>query len=266
MQKEGEKTRRYFAPALEKGLDILEALASADVPLSLTELASVLKRTPSELFRMLNLLEQRAYVHRDSISNSYELTLKLHELAHTHSPVDLLLKAASLPTRTLTQLLRESCHLSVLSVGKLMVVFQAESPEPVRLSVEVGYRALPLSTASGRLLVAFLPDAEREAFLDRDELFQKYSRAERNRCLADLETVRRQGFLVAESSRRSGLDVACVVGSPRVRVIAALGIPFLPGGPNQGMEAELVSPILKCAAQIAGAMGVTQFSGEPPAT
>ena len=252
------KGRRYFAPALEKGLDILEALASADVPLSLTELAGVLKRTPSELFRMLNLLETRAYVRRDLNSNCYELTLKLHELAHTHSPVDHLLKAATRPAQLLTQRLRESCHLSVLSAEKLMGVFQAESPEAVRLSVEVGYRALPLGTASGRVLVAFLPGEERESFLARDQLFLSYSKAERETCLVELKTIQKRGYLVAESTRRSGLDIACVVGNVQTRVLAALDVPFLPGGPNHGKERKLLRPILECAEQIAAGMGVKQ--------
>ncbi|MGH9454797.1 MAG: helix-turn-helix domain-containing protein, partial [Terriglobia bacterium] len=52
----------YRAPALEKGLDILEALAAARVPQSLSEMARLLKRSASELFRMLNLLERRGYI------------------------------------------------------------------------------------------------------------------------------------------------------------------------------------------------------------
>jgi len=44
---------RYTAPALEKGLDILELLASVSEALTHSEIASRLGRTITEVFRML---------------------------------------------------------------------------------------------------------------------------------------------------------------------------------------------------------------------
>ena len=108
-----------FVPALEKGLDVLEALASAPDPQTLTELARALDRSSSVLFRIIDALEKRAYIARDPVSGTYHLTLKLYELAHTHSPVDQLLKAATFPMRVLADTIHESCHLSVLAHGKL---------------------------------------------------------------------------------------------------------------------------------------------------
>jgi DNA-binding IclR family transcriptional regulator len=55
----------YFAPALEKGLDVLEALAVARTPQTLAQLARTLNRTSSELFRMIDALEKRFYIIRD---------------------------------------------------------------------------------------------------------------------------------------------------------------------------------------------------------
>jgi len=71
------KSPEYPVPALEKGLDLIETLASVAVPLSLSELANQLDRGTSELFRMLNCLERRGYVTRDVVSGKYGLTLKL---------------------------------------------------------------------------------------------------------------------------------------------------------------------------------------------
>jgi DNA-binding IclR family transcriptional regulator len=156
-------TQSYSVPGLEKGLDALEALASANVSESLTQLARRLNRTSSELFRMISVLERRNYIARDPASEGYHLTLKLYELAHTHSPVNQLLKAAALPMQELSDTVLESCHLCVLSGPLLTVIAQAESPEAVRLSVEVGYQALPLNTVSGRLMVAFLKATRAQA-------------------------------------------------------------------------------------------------------
>ena len=88
-----KKSPDYHVPALEKGLDILEALAFAPVPLSHSDLARSLDRTSSELFRMLSTLEKRGFIEKDPISGKFHLTLRLYELAHTHSPVEKLLAA-----------------------------------------------------------------------------------------------------------------------------------------------------------------------------
>ena len=247
---------KYSVPALDKGLDILEALAVAQVPQSLSDLSRTLKRTPSELFRMLAALEKRAYIGREAISDGYFLTLKLYELAHTHSPADHLLRAAALPMRELSDSIRESCHLSILHGRFLMVIAQAESPEPVRLSVEVGYQALPLTTTSGKLLVSMLEEAERTQFLGSDPTYGAMNRAERTKLGAELLEIRRAGFHVAASTRRTGNDVACTVGNPRIGVLAALGVPLIPGGANDGKERKIVPIVQQCAGRITTALGL----------
>src|SRR5579871_5842145 len=78
--------RAYHAPALEKGLDILEYLATESVPVSQADLARALGRTPSEIFRMLVLLERRGYVSKDAPSARYSLSLRLYAMAHAHNP------------------------------------------------------------------------------------------------------------------------------------------------------------------------------------
>jgi DNA-binding IclR family transcriptional regulator len=251
------KEAKYSVPALEKGLDILEVLASAHVPLSLTELSRRLERTPSELFRMLDALERRAFIARDPVSEGYHLTLRLYELAHTHSPVDQLLKAAMIPMHELADKIHESCHLCVLSGPMLVVVAQAESPEPVRLSVEVGDRVLPLRAASGCVLAAFLAPAEQERFLSADATYTAMTKKERTDLAAQLAQIRKDGYLLAASTRRTGLDASCIVGNPQVGVAAALGVPFLHGSVNDGRERKLLPTIQSYAERITAALGLT---------
>jgi len=52
----------YTAPALEKGLDILELLAGEGGGLLQNAIAQRLSRSATELFRMLSVLERRGYV------------------------------------------------------------------------------------------------------------------------------------------------------------------------------------------------------------
>ena len=75
---------KYRAPALSKGLDILEHLASEAEGKSQAEIAKTLGRTTSEIFRMLMVLRKRGYVHLNEEDDRYSLTTKLFEIAHRH--------------------------------------------------------------------------------------------------------------------------------------------------------------------------------------
>src|SRR5579885_2264238 len=70
----------YAAPALGKGLDILELLAERDQPTSMKTIAEELKRSKSEIFRMVLVLTERGYIARDRQTDRFVLTNKLFDL------------------------------------------------------------------------------------------------------------------------------------------------------------------------------------------
>ena len=61
-----EDSERYRAPALDKGLDILELLAEHPDGLTRAEIVKELGRGPSEIYRMLERLVARQYVMRSA--------------------------------------------------------------------------------------------------------------------------------------------------------------------------------------------------------
>src|ERR671924_391759 len=56
------KVTRYRAPALEKGLDVIELLAAEKSPLNLSAISQRLGRSAGELFRMLQVLEFKGFI------------------------------------------------------------------------------------------------------------------------------------------------------------------------------------------------------------
>mgnify|MGYP003583588565 CR=1 FL=1 len=63
---DGTQSSRYRAPALEKGLDIIELLASETEPMSPSQISQRLGRSMSELFRMIQVLEHRGYIEQSA--------------------------------------------------------------------------------------------------------------------------------------------------------------------------------------------------------
>ncbi|HYF00248.1 MAG TPA: IclR family transcriptional regulator [Planctomycetota bacterium] len=247
----------YPVPALEKGLDLLEALSARAEALSLVDLARELGRSPGEIFRMLNCLERRGYIARDD--GRYRLTLKLYGLAHAHTPVDALLRAAARPMQALVRAVVESAHLSVLSQGKLVVLSQVESTHRIRLSVEVGGRFPVTRTASGRLLLAHLPPEEREAMLADSGETRDMPASARRRLEAQLAEIRRNEVTVVKSDLTEGiLDVAALVGRPSAGVAAALCVPSLRRIGNPRPVATLKKAVLRAARDITRALGLEE--------
>jgi len=252
-----DRVPSYAAPALEKGLDLLEALAAGPGDRSQAELARDLGRSASEIFRMLNCLERRGYIVKDPATGRFRLTLRLYELAHTHTPVDQLLHAADRPMRELARRVRESVHLSVLSDGKLLVLAQIESQNRTRVSVEVGGRFPAVLTASGRILLAHLPQEELAAFLERDEDWARLGAAARERFLADLLRVRRDGVYQGKSDLTHGIrDVAAFVGNPRIGIAAAVCVPSLVAVGKPRPASELRAAVKDCAALVTRQLGL----------
>jgi DNA-binding IclR family transcriptional regulator len=221
-----EPGRKYQAPALEKGLDIIELLAATSEPLSQHQLAKRLGRSVGEIFRMLISLERRGYVSRREGDGAYQLTLRLFELAHGHPPMERLLANATDEMQKLAELAGQSCHLTVYRDG-ILVVAQAESPRPRGFTIKLG-TSFPLwKTASGRVLTAFQPPSERKRRVDRmlaeDAVGPPRPVIERR-----LTKIRARGFEEARSDVVQGVTDLCFPLLNHLgAAVAALAMPFV---------------------------------------
>jgi DNA-binding IclR family transcriptional regulator len=159
-----DELTRYVAPALSRGLDVLELLAERPEGLAPPELAAALDLTVNQLFRTLQTLEQRGYTTREGGAERYRLTLRLFDLAHRHPPTAQLLAAALPLMRALAQASWQAVQLAVRDGVRMVVVAQAESPAPIGLNVRVGSH-FPLLTSSAGLAVFACEPADVKARL-----------------------------------------------------------------------------------------------------
>ncbi len=232
----------YRVPALEKGFDILECLAAQGVPLTQSQLARQLERGPSEIFRALMTLERRGYIQREVESGAYSLTLRLYEISHTHSPYEQLLRAAARPMRELVSEIRESCHMSVISSGGLLVLAQEESPALVRMSIAIGGTFSLLHTASGRLLMAHLPPDELAEILQNNWEYSEWTPVQQVELNDRLMKIKKRGYEYVYDETNSGVhDLTVLIGSETSCIRAALTITALSRNPKTFVETVLPS-------------------------
>ena len=160
---------RYRAPALEKGIDVLELLATEARPMTLTAIVNRLERSHGELFRMVQVLEFRGYIEQDPSNEGYRLTDRLFSLGMQQPRTRTLIEVALPVMRQLTLAVGQACHLAVHTLGEMVVVARMESSEQLGFSVRVGYRRPLVQAASGVVLYAFQPEDVRrrwESLLD----------------------------------------------------------------------------------------------------
>jgi len=226
----------YAAPALDKGLDILELLSATSGGLSQAQIASGVGRSVSQIFRVLSTLERRGYVHRDSQTGLYVLSLRLFDLAHRHDPLRGLLQASAGPMRALADAAEQSCSLSVEDAGLSRVVAQVESPGDFGFRVRVG-ALFPLDdSATGEVLRAFRssdPDAHEPA----------------------LRTVRDAGYVERGDAIHAGvIDIVFPVLRADGTAVAALTVPYVKTRRSVLSADEVLRLARHTASQISGSL------------
>ncbi len=219
--------KQYSAPALEKGLDILELMAKEPEAISLKEIAERLERSVGEIFRMLAVLEQRGYVQAGEGGERYQLSMRLFQLAHWHLPINRLTSAAADPMRRLALQTGQSCHLTILSGSRIVVITRQDSYKDRSFAMRVGAESPILSSCSGRMFFALAAPYTKQTLLERIKADggDVAEAAKANEFAAMLKD---QSYLELPSEQVEGiLDIGTPISDHDGSIAAALVIPFL---------------------------------------
>jgi DNA-binding IclR family transcriptional regulator len=251
------ENERYRAPALDKGLDILELLAGVDGGLTQAEIAKHLGRSPNEFYRMLDRLVRRGYVTRID-GDRFSLTLKLFGLAQLHAPVRRLVSYATPLMRELAENSRQANQLVVFDRGAAVVIAQQEAPGYWGISIRVGSHIGLFDTGSGHVLLAFRSPEERQMMIAENsgsnekpdlppEFFER------------LDQIRDRGYEMMPSAQTAGVfNLSAPVLGPDGRAIAALTVPYIAlvnanGAPDISGTMQLLLKTTEKLSRLAGA-------------
>lgn len=224
---ESEKhTDKYRAPALDKGLDILEILAEQPYGLTRTELVKAMDRAPSEIYRMLERLVIRGYVTRSYNGDRYALSFKLFTLAHRHPPFRRLIAEAQPLMDALTHKTQQSCHLVVPEQGVGLVLTQSSPVDNWEFRIRPGARLDLPETSSGMTLLAF---QHREQLNETLAIWGVNTTPEEVAKLQnDLELIRRSGYRIKPSRQLAGVtDLSVPILNDKQEAIAVLTCPYI---------------------------------------
>lgn len=218
----------YKAPALEKGLDILECLSSVRTPLSIAEIARTIGRSRNEIYRMIVVLEMRGYVERTEDPEKLQLSNRLFEVGMRSPPKRDLHEAALPEMSALAAEMMQSIQLAVVSSDQIVVIARTESPDDVGFSVRLGHRRSILNSASGLVLFAFAAHAQEKRILEYLKA-SGTSQAEIDALQQHTVSIREAGHVCMPSRMVDGVtDIgAPVFDSTSESAVASLTVPFV---------------------------------------
>lgn len=219
-----DEKMNYSAPALEKGLDILELLANAGQAMGTRQIAEELGRSKNEIFRMVHVLLARGYLQRDEGGEGLMLSNKLFGLGmQTARARDLVSTAAPIVERFAEEV-HQAAHLVVAHRGETVIIAAASGGADMNFSLKLGYRR-PLADAhSGLVLMAFQPKAVRERMV-AECLALMREPPDPTTLAAELDTVRAQGAIIHESRDIIGVtDLVCPILTGDGRAVACVTV------------------------------------------
>lgn len=240
---------------------ILSWMASRENgPAGVREIAKGVDMNPSTVHRLLGLLEEEGFVRQDEPGGGYIVGTALLRLALTASgshPV----RSAALPyMRALAEASGETVTLGLYDPVRRQtyVLAVVESEAPVRYVSKLHEWRDLHTGASGRAVMAFLPDDERRTVVERTQLAPATehtitSAAELERVLAE---VRERGYAFSQEERRlGGVGIAAPVFGPGRQVVGEVGVSV----PTQRFvaadEPRLSRLVVACAAEITTELG-----------
>lgn len=223
-----DTTDKYRAPALEKGLDIIELLASHGEGLSQGEVAKSLERSPSEIYRMLSTLVRRGYVVRSLAGDRYSLSLKMFAISQRHPPIGRVIESALPRMRAMTRKTWQSCHMAMESNGDIVIVASAESPGNWGLALKTGAVVGLWNTGSGRVLAAFRTDEEINDLIEQHRPATGEPALDRAEFMGHINRIRDVGYEQMPSSTTVGVtNLAFPIFGPSGNAVAVLSCPYL---------------------------------------
>ncbi|MDH2427549.1 IclR family transcriptional regulator C-terminal domain-containing protein [Sphaerisporangium sp. TRM90804] len=241
-----------YVQSLARGLAVIRAFDAANPELTLSEVARATGLTRAAARRFLLTLVELGYVHTDG--RLFSLSPRVLELGYAY------LSSLSLPEVALPHLERlvaevhESASVSVLDMPDIVYVARVPTSRIMRVTISIGTRFPAHSTSMGRVLLAWSPPAELEAYFSRATLERHTSRTVTSRAAleAELGRVRSQGWAMVDQELEEGLrSIAAPVRDRAGRVVAAVNVSSHASRTTvESARRDLLPPLLAAAARI----------------
>ncbi|MBO7746956.1 IclR family transcriptional regulator [Paenibacillus sp. MWE-103] len=150
-----------------RSMDLLH-LFLTHTKLSMNDMIRLSGIPKSSVHRMIGSLSDMGLLHKDE-EGLYSLGLLFLQFGNLVAERLDIRGVAAAEMRRLRDEIGEAVHLAVRDGDSSMYIEKLDTDHPVRLFTKMGRRAPLYAGASSRILLAFMPEGERDAYLDEVE-------------------------------------------------------------------------------------------------
>ncbi|MPS27708.1 IclR family transcriptional regulator C-terminal domain-containing protein [Pigmentiphaga sp.] len=219
------KEDKEYVAGLEKGLAIIEAFGLRSGPLTLSEAAEITGHPRATARRSLLTLQRLGYVESDG--RYFRLAPRTLRLGHAYVSSSPLPKLVQPVLETISERTKESSSLAVLDGGEVVFVARAATRRSLSDGLGMGSRLPAHCAATGRVLMAALPDEEAARLLARmpRRALTPRTRTGIPELTALLEEARRLGHATSDEELELGLrSIAVPIHDQAGRTVAAMSL------------------------------------------
>jgi len=226
-----------FSQSLERGLAILSAFRPDRPALGISELARELGLTRSTTHRYVATLASLRYLDQETSTRRYRLGPRVLDLGFSVLGSLELREVAAPYLRRLTEVTGLTSNLAIRDDADVILIDRVLGRlgryHHLEFSLRVGSRLPSYCSATGKALLAYLPQPDLDRLLDRMDFAQRGPRTlmDKKSLLRELEKVRRTSIATNDEELDSALrSIAAPVRSRSGQVVAAVvvAIPWSP--------------------------------------
>ena len=215
-----------FMTSLARGLIVIQAFTQQNPQMTISQLSVRTGLSRAAVRRCLYTLTKLGFAGAEDGSR-YSLRPRMLTLSHTYTASNTLSSAAQPILERMSAALRESFSVATLDGDDIVYVARTTVNRVMAVDLHIGSRLPAYCTSMGRILLAYLPQDQLEAYLARVVLTPLTTRTvtsvEKLRLL--LRNIRRNGYALCDQEYEVGLrSLAVPVFAPNGRAVATINL------------------------------------------
>jgi IclR family pca regulon transcriptional regulator len=214
-----------FMTSFARGLAVIRAFSDKRRTLTIAQISTQTGIPRAAVRRCLHTLRQLGYA--DAEMNNFSLRPKILGLGYSYLSSTPLAVSAQPCLDGITQRLRESCSLAVLDEQEVLYLARSSASRVMSVALNPGSRLPAYCTSLGRVMLAALPEAALDAYLDKVKLraMTPHTVTTQKRLREVIAGVRHAGYALVDEELEVGLrSIAVPVRGASGSVLAALNI------------------------------------------
>lgn len=252
--------------SLERALTLVDILALSQTELPLSELASRAALNVSTCHHLLATLVKRGFVGQNPRTRGYHLDNRITELSNARMKQFSLIEIAMPELKRLNETTRETVLLSARQGHTIVTLGKLNSQLPVGVgSDEYGQSGSAHATATGKAILAWLPDAEIARTIAQAgfPLFTDRTIGTLAELIEEFRHVRRNGYAIDDEEFQQGVvGIAAAIRNMTGAVIGAVSCLLPKMRAEKGYTARVINDVKNCASVISERLGAADLTVE----